>query len=564
MSLPTFVTERNLNEKEAKFKMGLIFPDTYASAMSGTTVSTLYSIINNTKNWHCERFVLPTIPTNTPLSISHNHSLLDMDLLGFSAQFENFYLTFAWMLKKANYPLSNTTRKKLQTYPPLIVGGPIIWANPFPLMEIVDGYILGDAERALPLLLEQFGELGKESLWQHPSFFQDLPGFWSPHFLEKKQLERLMGASTITFGDIGGSWKDKFDFVNLNTTLYPLAQIKTNLPASHPYAPMANDSFQLELGRGCNHKCSFCMISELLSPARYRSKEKLLEIVEEGTKRTNTSKVSIFGTNISDHPSLVDLCQVIVNSGYELSISSLRADKISSDLLSVLIEGGIKNITIAPETGDEELRFAIGKRISDDQIYQVTDLLFSMGIQTVKNFFLIGFPNETKEKRQKIVDMVIKQQQTAKKYSSEKKYVRADVNVVAPKWQTPLKDWLFYFLNDNRQDLKQSMNNIYTQLDLLHNVYPRKILFQHALSQTWLGHFEQSILFILNNLSAASHIELSKFGSFYLNQYAKILDENIIQHWNSFKESGYQIRHKIKATNIPDNKFTKKFQELHK
>ena len=52
----------------------------------------------------------------------------------------------------------------------------------------------------------------------------------------------------------------------------------------------------------------------------------------------------------------------------ELSISSLRADSLTDDLVASLARGGHRTLTMAPEAGTERLRRAIRKAITDEQI----------------------------------------------------------------------------------------------------------------------------------------------------------------------------------------------------
>ena len=59
----------------------------------------------------------------------------------------------------------------------------------------------------------------------------------------------------------------------------------------------------------------------------------------------------------------------------EVSISSLRADSLTEDLVASLQRGGHRTLTIAPEAGTERLRRVIRKVISDEQIFAACDLL---------------------------------------------------------------------------------------------------------------------------------------------------------------------------------------------
>ena len=54
-------------------------------------------------------------------------------------------------------------------------------------------------------------------------------------------------------------------------------------------------------------------------------------------------------------------------------------------------------ITIAPETGSDRLRRVINKTVTNDEILDRADLIFSSGIENLKLYYMIGLPTETDE-----------------------------------------------------------------------------------------------------------------------------------------------------------------------
>ena len=67
---------------------------------------------------------------------------------------------------------------------------------------------------------------------------------------------------------------------------------------------------------------------------------------------------------------------------------------------------GCKNICIAIESGDEELRNdVIGKRLSNRKIKEVTNLSARLGIHTTA-FYIIGMPGETEERFERTLDQI--------------------------------------------------------------------------------------------------------------------------------------------------------------
>ena len=89
----------------------------------------------------------------------------------------------------------------------------------------------------------------------------------------------------------------------------------------------------------------------------------------------------------------------------EVSISSLRADSLTEELVASLQRGGHRTLTMAPEAGTERLRAVVRKVITDEQIYAACDLLRKYGIPNLKCYFMIGQPTETMEDVEAIPDL---------------------------------------------------------------------------------------------------------------------------------------------------------------
>jgi radical SAM superfamily enzyme YgiQ (UPF0313 family) len=81
--------------------------------------------------------------------------------------------------------------------------------------------------------------------------------------------------------------------------------------------------------------------------------------------------------------------------GYGISPASLRLDDLTGPIVSLLRRSGERSITIAPETGTDRLRRVINKTVTNDQILDRADLIFSAGIENLKLYYMIGLPSET-------------------------------------------------------------------------------------------------------------------------------------------------------------------------
>ena len=118
-----------------------------------------------------------------------------------------------------------------------------------------------------------------------------------------------------------------------------------------------------------------------------------------------SKRVGLVGACVSDYPWIGDLMKMLEEHGVEVSISSLRADSLTEELVASLQRGGHRTLTMAPEAGTERLRRVIRKAITDEQIYEACDLLRRYGIPNLKCYFMIGLPTETREDVEAIPDL---------------------------------------------------------------------------------------------------------------------------------------------------------------
>ena len=65
----------------------------------------------------------------------------------------------------------------------------------------------------------------------------------------------------------------------------------------------------------------------------------------------------------------------------EMTISSLRADKLSPLVVKTLVRAGQKSATVALEAGSERLRKVINKHISKEQFYNTVKIAQENGLK---------------------------------------------------------------------------------------------------------------------------------------------------------------------------------------
>ena len=88
-------------------------------------------------------------------------------------------------------------------------------------------------------------------------------------------------------------------------------------------------------------------------------------------------------------------------SGFRTSVSSIRIPAVTEGVLDALHASGDRSITLAPETGTDELRVKMGKPIPNAFLLEKIRLIFQRGFTQLKLYFIIGLPEETDGRRRR-------------------------------------------------------------------------------------------------------------------------------------------------------------------
>jgi len=122
--------------------------------------------------------------------------------------------------------------------------------------------------------------------------------------------------------------------------------------------------------------------------------------------RAHTDQIGLVSTAVGAHKEIVPLCEAFEEMGFRISVSSLRFEDLRAELLDPLATSGEKTLAVAPEVGTDRLRFAVHKRITNDEILEKTDLIFARGIENLKLYLMVGLPGERDEDVDGIIELV--------------------------------------------------------------------------------------------------------------------------------------------------------------
>jgi radical SAM superfamily enzyme YgiQ (UPF0313 family) len=221
--------------------------------------------------------------------------------------------------------------------------------------------LLGEAERLLPVLVEAvLGTRDREAL------LADLatrPGFYVP----ARHGEALPAIAKAPDEDLPAR-----------------SQILT------PHTEL-RDMFLIEPERGCHRGCTYCVMRRstnggmrLVEPARVKS------LIPDDARR-----VGLVGAAVTDHPGLPEILRFIVDSGRQVGISSLRADRLDDEIVGLLRRGGYETLTTASDGASERMRDVIQRKTKERHLLRAAELCRAHGLRQLKLYMMVGLPGET-------------------------------------------------------------------------------------------------------------------------------------------------------------------------
>lgn len=411
-----YLYQRNCS-KNSDYVVWLAFPGIYSFSLSSLGFLWLCKTIDEMDNVNIERICSDTEKTQ--------YSPNDVDMIGFSFSFDMDFLTIFSMLEKYNIPLKSKDRGEK---PLIFAGGPVVSANPEPYKEFFDFFIIGDGEDINSITIEicKNSSTKSEALQK----LSEIEGVYVPSI--PKKVKKL----TKTLSDC-------------------------------IYTPILSDdaffknTFILEMSRGCANRCGFCLASYLNLPLRCVPYEKLLNTIDLGL--ANTNKIALLGAQISAHPHFKDVCKYIyekIQSGeeIEMSVSSLRVDAISSDVVKTFVSAGQKNSTLAIEAGSERLRRVINKNLTEEQIFHAVKIARENGLKGLKFYGMIGLPTETQEDLYEIIRLAKRLKQENKGFD-----ISFGFSTFVPKPNTPFQ----WFGREESKSLEEKSKFIKKELHKL-------------------------------------------------------------------------------------------------
>jgi radical SAM family uncharacterized protein/radical SAM-linked protein len=380
----------------------LAFPDVYDIGMSHLGFKILYKLLNDDARTLAERAYAPWIDMEAQLrarglplvSCETARPLRDFDVVGFSLQFELTYSNVLLMLDLGGIPIRSDARGNDD--PLVLAGGPTA-THPEPIAPFLDAIVIGDGEERATEVALVWARAKADGVPRAERLraLARLKGVYVPSLYETR-VDVSTGFSVVDRPVVDDAPMPVVRTLVDDLNLYPFPD---DSPIGGPEAIF--DRMSIEIARGCTEGCRFCQAGMIYRPVRERDPDQIVEAVVNAVNKSGYDEASLTSLSTADYSCIAPLVKKVVDAlapkRVSLGVSSLRAYGLDENVLDDVARVRATGVTFAPEAGTQRMRDVINKNVTEEQLMQTAERVFSRGWKAMKLYFMIGLPTEEEQ-----------------------------------------------------------------------------------------------------------------------------------------------------------------------
>lgn len=354
--------ERGTLFKDAPERVALVYPSPYSVGMSSLGFLTIYREINSRPGRAAERAfladegaprtaVLTTYESGTPVG--------NFRVVALSVAYELEIAGVIQVLEASGIPPLAADRD--ESHPFILCGGPLTNSNPLPLSPYADAIVMGEADELIHGALDVI--FGASKKHEALAMLARVPGCYVPehHGIELPELAKAEHEKLPAFS-----------------------------PIRTPHTELS-DMFLVEAERGCSRGCAYCVMRRSTNGGmRIVDMDRLLSLVPPDAR-----KVGLVGAAVSDHPKIVEIVETLAAQGRQVSLSSLRPDRLNDAFVAALKKGGARILTTALDAPSQRLRDSISRKAREQHLVRCAELAHKHEYKHLKLYMMVGLPSET-------------------------------------------------------------------------------------------------------------------------------------------------------------------------